>query len=114
FAAESGDTRTVTMLIEGGSEVDAREQAMEQTPLMFAAAYNRVEVVKLLIDRGADVEATSKVENLAELSSAQGEFFRRRQQQSGQQQGPDVAGATRQYRYNELVGTSGGFSPLMF
>ena len=49
FAAESGDTRTVTLLIEGGSEVNAKEKAMEQTPLMFAAAYNRVDVVKLLI-----------------------------------------------------------------
>ena len=111
FAAESGDTRTVTMLIEGGSEVEAREQAMEQTALMFAAAYNRVDVVKLLIERGADVEATSKVENLAELSSARGSF---RGRQQAPQQGPDVPGATRQYRYNELVGTSGGFSPLMF
>ncbi len=120
FAAESGDTRTVTMLVEGGAEIDAREKAMEQTPLMFASAYNRVDVVKLLIARGADLEATSKVVDLAKLSSPEEEFFRRRrEEQQGAQaaQGPrppDVAGATRQYRYNELVGTSGGFSPLHF
>lgn len=118
FAAESGDTRTATMLVEGGAEVDAREKAMEQTPLMFASAYNRVDMVKLLIAQGADLGATSKVEDLAKLSSPEEEFFRRRQQQNAQPQTgpkpPDVPGATRQYRYNELVGTSGGFSALHF
>jgi ankyrin repeat protein len=105
------------MLVEGGADVNARETAMGQTPLMFAAAYDRLEVVKLLIARGADVAATSKVVDLSKLSSSE--------EESGQQRGraqnagdgerpPDVAGVTRQYRYNELVGTSGGFSPLHF
>jgi ankyrin repeat protein len=120
FAAESGDTRTVTMLVEGGADVNGREKAMEQTPLMFAAAYNRVDVVKLLIARGADLKATSKVVDLAKLSNPEEEFSRRqRAERQGAQpetgpRPPDVAGATRQYRYNELVGTSGGFSPLQF
>jgi ankyrin repeat protein len=117
FAAQSGDTRTVTMLVEGGSEVNAREKAMEQTPLMFAAAYNRVEVVKLLLARGADVKATSKVVDLTKLSSPEEEFGQRRRPApaaDGAQRPPDVAGLTRQYRYNELVGTSGGFAPLHF
>ncbi|MGE0462192.1 MAG: ankyrin repeat domain-containing protein [Vicinamibacterales bacterium] len=117
FAAQSGDPRTVTILIEGGSDVNARETAMEQTPLMFAAAYNRVDVVKLLIARGADVKATSKVVDLTKLSSPEEEFFRRRAAQQAQASGPrppDVPGLTRQFRYNELVGTSGGFSPLHF
>jgi ankyrin repeat protein len=117
FAAQSGDTRTVTMLIEGGSEVNAREKAMEQTPLMFAAAYNRVDVVKLLLARGADVSATSKVVDLKKLSSPEEEFGQRRRPApaaDGTPRPPDVAGLTRQYRYNELVGTSGGFSPLHF
>jgi uncharacterized protein len=119
FAAQSGDTRTVTMLIEGGSDVNAKETAMGQTPLMFAAAYNRVDVVKLLLAKGADIAATSKVVDLTKLSSPEEEFFRQRAQQQtaaapGAQRPPDVAGVTRQYRYNELVGTSGGFSPLHF
>src|SRR5690606_35296640 len=45
------------------------------------------------------------------------EFFRRRAAQQAQASGPrppDVPGLTRQLRYNELVGTSGGFSPLHF
>ncbi|HVG84380.1 MAG TPA: ankyrin repeat domain-containing protein [Vicinamibacterales bacterium] len=118
FAAQSGDTRTVTMLVEGGSEVNARETAMGQTPLMFAVAYNRVDVVRLLAARGADVQATSKVVDLTKLSSPEEESSRPRRQEPGSGEGgqrpPDVAGVTRQYRYNELVGTSGGFAPLHF
>jgi len=140
FAAQSGDTKAATMLIEGGSDVNARETAMQQTPLMFAAANNRVEVVKLLLARGADVKATSKVVDLTKLSSPEEEFFRQQAagggasgtvptapggrgggrpgdapaSASGAPRPPDVAGLTRQYRYNELVGTSGGFSPLFF
>ena len=118
FAAQSGDTRTVTMLVEGGSEVNARETAMGQTPLMFAVAYNRVDVVRLLAARGADVQATSKVVDLTKLSSPEEESSRPRRQGpdsgEGGQRPPDVAGVTRQYRYNELVGTSGGFAPLHF
>jgi len=120
FAAQSGDPRTVTMLVEGGSDVDARETAMGQTPLMFAAAYNRVDVVKLLLARGAEIKATSKVVDLTKLSSPEEEFFRQRAAQNaaraaaGGPRPPDVPGVTRQFRYNELVGTSGGFSPLHF
>ena len=117
FAAQSGDTRTVTMLVEGGSEVNARETAMGQTPLMFAVAYNRVDVVRLLLARGADVKATSKVVDLTKLSSPEEESSRPRRQGpdsgEGGQRPPDVAGVTRQYRYNELVGTSGGFAPCI-
>jgi ankyrin repeat protein len=118
FAAQSGDTRAVTMLVEGGADVNARETAMGQTPLMFAAAYDRIDVVKLLLAHGADVTATSKVVDLSKLSSPEEEFGnqRRRPQDNGEggQRPPDVAGVTRQYRYNELVGTSGGFAPLHF
>ena len=35
---------------------------------MFAAAYNRVDAIKLLARRGADVKATSKVVDLYELT----------------------------------------------
>jgi ankyrin repeat protein len=118
FAAQSGDTRSVTTLVEGGADVNARETAMGQTPLMFAAAYNRIDVVKLLLARGADVTATSKVVDLSKLSSPEEEFGSQRRRPQGDGEGgerpPDIAGVTRQYRYNELVGTSGGFAPLHF
>jgi ankyrin repeat protein len=114
FAAQSGDTRTATMLVEGGAKVDARESAMEQTPLMFAAANNRTDVVKLLIARGADKAATSKVTDLNKLSM--GGFGGGRRGTGGAptdgNRPVDVAGVTRQYRYNELVGSTGGITPL--
>ncbi len=114
FAAQSGDTRTVTMLVEGGAKVDARESAMEQTPLMFAAANNRTDVVKLLLARGADKGATSKVTDLNKLSM--GGFGGGRRGTGGAptdgNRPVDVAGVTRQYRYNELVGSTGGITPL--
>ena len=90
---------------------------MGQTPLMFASAYNRLDAVKLLLSKGADVKATSKVVDLTKLSSPEEEFGRQRPPQQppeGGQRPPDVAGVNRQYRYNELVGTSGGFSALHF
>ena len=118
FAAESGDPATVKVLLEAGSDVNAKESAMGQTPLMFAAAFNRVDVVKLLIASGADLQATSKVVDLTKLSNPEGEFGGGRAPApaagEGGQRPPDVAGVTRQYRYNELVGTSGGFTPLQF
>ena len=77
------------MLVEGGADVNARETAMGQTPLMFAAAYDRVDVVKLLLARGADVAATSKVVDLAEADSPE--------EESGQQRGraQNAGGAAR-------------------
>jgi ankyrin repeat protein len=58
--ARSGNRAAVTALLDGGAEVDARETWRRQTPLMWAAAENHVEVVKLLLERGADVDAGSK------------------------------------------------------
>jgi len=117
FAAESGDTTTIGLLLDAGADVNAKETAMGQTPLMFASAYNRLDAVKLLLSKGADVKATSKVVDLTKLSSPEEEFGRQRPPQQppeGGQRPPDVAGVNRQYRYNELVGTSGGFSALHF
>ena len=117
FAAESGDTKTIGLLLDAGADVNAKETAMGQTPLMFASAYNRLDAVKLLLSKGADVKATSKVVDLTKLSSPEEDFVRQRAPQpqpEGGQRPPDVAGVTRQYRYNELVGTSGGFAALHF
>ena len=69
IAAAAGDTRTVTMLVEGGSEVDARDTAKGETALMYAAGYNRADVVRLLLQRGADARITTRVVDLAALSA---------------------------------------------
>ncbi len=89
LASASGNVEAVKALLAAGADVHAKEQSMEQTALMFAAAYARVDAMKALIAAGADVKATTKVVNLAALTSPEEEFFRQQQQQ----QPPAPAGA---------------------
>ena len=53
LAAAAGNVEAVSVLLDAGAEVNAQETARGQTALMFAAAYNRVDVIKLLARRGA-------------------------------------------------------------
>ena len=57
FAAASGSSEAVAILLDAGADVNVREPQWGQTPLMFAAASGRTEAVKVLLARGADVEA---------------------------------------------------------
>ncbi len=75
LAAASGNPQAVTTLVENGAEIEAAEKTFGQTPLMFAASNNRVEAVKALIKAGANVTATSRVNNVGNLSSQQQEFL---------------------------------------
>lgn len=49
-----GDLETVKKLIELGADVNAASNGM--TPAMFAAKYNRVEILKLLVKHGAELK----------------------------------------------------------
>ena len=49
-----GDVATVKKFIEYGADVN--ESANGTTPLMLAARYNKVEIIKLLIEKGARVD----------------------------------------------------------
>lgn len=68
LAAEAGSTETITVLVKHGADVNARENAWAQTPLMFAASRGRVDAINTLLDAGADFSATSKVISFARLS----------------------------------------------
>lgn len=61
IAVAQGDFKTVKKFLELGVNVGVKSKRMEMTPLMYAARYNKVNVLKLLIDNGADKDATSKI-----------------------------------------------------
>jgi ankyrin repeat protein len=114
IAAAAGDTRTVTTLVENGSDVNAKESYSGETPLMFAAGFNRAEAVKLLLARGADPKVTTKVTDLSSLTAPEEEQMARQSANRPQGQRPaEIPGATRSYRYNELISTQGGLSALL-
>lgn len=58
-----GDLETVKKLIEFGADVNQKWNGM--TPAMYAARYNRVEVLQYLIAQGADLKVKSDKGNKA-------------------------------------------------
>ena len=125
LAAASGSAKTVDVLLAHGAELNATEKAHGQTALMFAAAAGRVDVVRTLLARGATPSITTKVIDLEALTAAPGEEALQQQQgqrapaQGGNRPAPaappvvEVAGLTRPYRYNELIGKQGGLTALL-
>ena len=127
LAASSGSTRAVEQLLGRGVDVNATESAHGQTALMFAAAANRPEVVRLLLSRGANPATTTKIIDLESLTAAPGEDALQQSQQQRPAAGAaadaratpaapravEIAGVTRPYRYNELIGKQGGLTALL-
>jgi ankyrin repeat protein len=135
LAARSGSVDAVRTLIDHGAKLDATETAQGETALMFAAAADRADVVRLLLEKKADARATTKIIDLASLTAAPGEEALQQSQQRQPQGGnapatnagggraaatpaaarpADLAGVTRPYRYNELIGRQGGLTALLF
>jgi len=52
------DIETVKKLIKMG--VNVNKFSGGKSPLMYAARYNRVEMIKLLVEKGADIKAKDK------------------------------------------------------
>ena len=52
-AIAKGDFETVKKMVEFGSDINQSSNGM--TPLMYAARYNKVQIVKLLLDNGAKI-----------------------------------------------------------
>ena len=52
-----GDVETVKKLLELGEDVNQKSDGM--TPVMYAAKYNRTQILLLLIEKGADLKTKS-------------------------------------------------------
>ena len=61
LAAQAGSPDAVRALLDRGANVNVRDETHGRTPLVFAVSQNRLEAMKLLIERGADVAASTKV-----------------------------------------------------
>jgi uncharacterized protein len=72
-AIYKGDLTTVKKFIEYGADVNEVSNGM--TPLMYAARYNKVEIIKYLLDKGADKDRKDDKGNTAakyaQLSNSQ-------------------------------------------
>ncbi|MYH51127.1 MAG: ankyrin repeat domain-containing protein [Gammaproteobacteria bacterium] len=68
LVAGAGSALGAKHLVDAGAEVNARAGDARQTPLMFAAAADRADVVTLLLERGADPNVTTTLMEAATRS----------------------------------------------
>ena len=59
MASRTGNVAAMTVLLDHGADLNAREPLHGTTPLMWAAAEGHPDAIRLLIARGADVSARS-------------------------------------------------------
>ena len=59
--ANTGTTDAVKTLLDQGADVNSVETTQQQTALMWAVAEKHPQVVKLLVERGANINAVSKL-----------------------------------------------------
>ena len=58
-AADAGDRETLLALLDSGANIDQKGQYYRYTPLQWAAWSGHTDIVQLLIEKGADVNAES-------------------------------------------------------
>ena len=68
------DTATVRLLADAGADMDTPDTFIGLTPLMNAAGNRNLEAVKLLLKKGAKVNAVSKTEGLPKIQTGTVEF----------------------------------------
>ena len=56
---DSREVKTTKLLLANGAQIDARDENGD-TPLIRAAGYGQTDIVRLLLDRAANVEATNQ------------------------------------------------------
>jgi ankyrin repeat protein len=58
-AIRAGDTAAVAALLQGGADVNMKDRRGGATPLMNAAAFGSIDTMRLLLEKGAEVNARS-------------------------------------------------------
>jgi hypothetical protein len=69
-----------SILLDAGARTDARDEFLKSTPLGWACRWGRVELVKLLLDRGADpiepeAEAWTNTARVGRTASTSGNYI---------------------------------------
>ena len=131
LAAASGHADAVALLLEQDGDANAAESANGETALMFAAALDRADAIRELLAHGADPARTSKLIDLAAVTAPEETLQNTiRDAQNAKSAGVSgaarpaaappaaagrgVAGVTRAFSFNELIGTQGGLTALHF
>lgn len=73
-ATFGNDTATVRLLVDAGADIETPDTFIGLTPLMNAAGNRNLEAVKLLLAKGAKVNAVSKTEGLPKIQTGTVEF----------------------------------------
>ncbi len=131
LAAGAGSAEIVRTLADAGADLNLTETANGQTALMFAASLGRTEAAAVLLAKGADLAARSRVVDLSTVEVPE-EVLQDQLRQQQNSQTPAVkneggaarpaapspsgrvAGVSRPFKYNELIGNYGGLSALHF
>ncbi|MEP7116888.1 MAG: ankyrin repeat domain-containing protein [Acidobacteriota bacterium] len=135
LAAAAGNADIVTALATAGAALNLTETANGQTALMFAASAGRADAVKALLAKGADANVRSRVVDLTkvdvpeevlqdEIRQAQNVRSAAQKNEGGAAPMPmpapatkpaaGIAGVSRPFKYNELIGNYGGLSALHY
>jgi ankyrin repeat protein len=134
LAATSGRADAVKTLLDHGADPNATESSSKETALMFAAAADRADVATLLLQRGARPELITTVTDFSDATAPEVRLQEELRQKEtaraaaaaaakGEKapappppafgaRGTGVAGLTRGYTYEELVGKQGGLTAL--
>jgi ankyrin repeat protein len=70
LAAQAGSADAVKALLDRGAEVNAPDKTHGRTPLIFATSQGRIEVMNVLLARGADARLTTTVIDYQARSAA--------------------------------------------
>ena len=78
FAAKAGNPAAIVALADAGADVNARESGWGQTPLVFAAEYDRAEAIRALLRRGADPTIHTAVQSVTDAAAREQAATKRR------------------------------------